>query len=204
LARCLNDEAGVEFVLTPLDEAVQILFDNHGIPGLIRIDRDRVDANLPVTSWVTDLDLLSTLAVVAKQHDLDVDYRYGCLWFTSTEIPEWTDPTGVAAIQPTAGTPLAAIWNEPVSVDTSGIPPHTQPLARVLGAIAEPLGIDIDVTKIEPPLDDPDRYSRMCILRKHPFHQTLGILLYETGCRCRLEGGRLVVLPPENPSTDRG
>jgi len=69
-------------------------------------------------------------------------------------------------------------------------------LADVLTKIAQPLAIEIDTTQIAPTTDDPNAFPAVTNTNGLPFRHALGILLNETGCRCRLEGETLVILPP--------
>jgi hypothetical protein len=202
LSKTLDDPSMLELIETPLKDALQFLTDLHGIPaGQLRIERSRVNADLPVTANLSDIDLLSGLAIIAGLNDLGLDYRYGCLWITD-DAAEWTEPTGVLAIQPEAGSSLAEIWSEPVSVSTF-FRGREQPLAKVLQSLATQLGIEIDTTQVESAPNRPDANLNSFHMNGHPFHQTLGILLYETGCRAELVEGTLVILPPENLSQPR-
>jgi hypothetical protein len=209
LSRSLADDCALQMSSTPLKEALQELCDIHDIPpGIWRIDRAKLDLagfdmNSPSRSTI-GIDLLSSLAVLASLNGLACDYRYGCLWITTeNDAATWTDPTGVASIQPPEGTLLENVWKEPLNINTIRGASTEQLLAEILDALAEQLAINIDLAQVEPTLDTPDGYPIACSLVKHPFHQTLGILLYETGCHCRLEGDRLVILPPENSDTPR-
>jgi hypothetical protein len=98
-------------------------------------------------------------------------------------------------ITPSSDSALSGAWSEPVIVSTTARGRDGQPLAKVVQNLAKQVGIEIDTTQVESP------NSMSFHLNGHPFHHTLGILLYETGCGCRLEGERLVILPPENLQT---
>ena len=67
------------------------------------------------------------------------------------------------------------------------------PLASVLATITQRLAIDIDTAQVQ----STSKYLVIHQARGIPFHDMLGQLLYRTGCRCKLEGERLVILPPE-------
>jgi hypothetical protein len=203
LAAILERPAIIEFIETPLKDSLAFLTDIHDIPGAgLRVAPSRVNADQPVTANLSDLDLLSALAIIGALNNLGWDYRYGCLWITD-DAAEWTDPTGVLSIQPRAGTLLADFWNEPINVNTFRPTNVSQPLATVLKSMPTPLDVDFDTSQIDPTENEPDRYSIVFHINQRPFHQTLGILLYETGCRCELAGDKLVILPPENVSDRR-
>jgi hypothetical protein len=189
----------------PLKEAVQALCDVHDVPPeFVRIDFVKVAPNPPNSRTMIGIDLLSSFAVLAQLHGLGCDYRYGCLWITSAEdARDWTDPTGVLEIQPKEGTSLAEIWSQPVSVSTMRTTTDNQPLATILKSLATQVGLEIDTSQINPTDEEPNRYSTVFHINQHPFHLTLGILLYETGCRCELHGDKLVILPPEHTSDPR-
>jgi len=139
------------------------------------------------------LDLCSALALLLSPHGLDCDYRYGCLCVTTAEdAKDWHDPTGVADIQPPKGSWLARAWNEPVEFQEI-----ESPLADVIKRMVRGLAIEIDTTQIEPTADQPEAYLVTANFNRHPFRHTLGYALYRTGCGCRLEGDRLIILPPD-------
>ena len=133
-------------------------------------------------------------------HELACDYRYGLLWVTDADkVKNWRDPTGIADIKPPNGSALARAWNEPIAVDGSA------PLKGVLAYIEQKMAISIDASRIQappPPTPLPRAGTAFAAwptatIRDQPLRHVLGQVLYNSGCRCRLEGDTLVVLPPE-------
>jgi len=138
--------------------------------------------------------LATVLTLRLAPHGLVCDYRYGCIWITTpSDAKNWRDPTGVAEIKPARGTLLAAAWDESVTTAFT-----TAALAEVLTKLAQRLAIEIDTTQIAPTPPDPNAFPAMTNTNGLPFRHALGLLLNETGCRCKLDGEMLVILPPDN------
>jgi hypothetical protein len=157
------------------------------------LDDSRVDVNLPITETWIEVPLSAALTATTELRGLACDYRYGCVWITSAEdVEDWHDPTGVAQIVPPPGSQLARSWNEPVVVDTPA-----QPLADVLDGLVGRLAIAIDTSPLAPAADGDEPQLETTHFRPLPLKHALGILLYQTHCRCRLDGETLVILPPE-------
>jgi hypothetical protein len=184
----LARDAQLEFFDTPLADAVQILQNSYSVP--LRIDHT-ADPDLPLTLNLQDLPLQSALYALCELHDLDCDYRYGCIWITARDDEvRWSDPTGIVGLVPPANSTLARVWNQTVPV----VYADDEPLASVMDKLAAEIGVEIDCTRI----DDPDSYLVTPRLKNLPFRHVLGVLLYESGCRCALDGPRLILLPPED------
>jgi hypothetical protein len=149
--------------------------------------------DLPITGEYRGCDLYTVLLLLTAPNGLACDYRYGCVWITSAEDGyDWREPTGVAEIKPPKDTALARAWNEiSPPVDTV-----QTPLTEVLAYMKQPLAIEIDTSQIEEATEVTSPPLVTAGLRGLKFCDTLGQLLYRTGCRCRLEGEKLVVLPP--------
>jgi hypothetical protein len=190
----LTSSTEFEFIETPLPVVTGFFEVAHGIP--IRTDPLNVDRSQTVTAEARGLDLVSALSLLAADHKLTWAYRYGAIWLTSPADAEgWRDPTGVAEIVPPAGSPLADVWNEPVTLRVK-----RQPLTNVLQDLAKRLGIAVHVSTV----GTSDRTNEPVLVRRdffgHPFQQLLGMLLYEAGWRVKLDGETLVILPPaKNP-----
>jgi hypothetical protein len=182
---------GMEFVETPLKDAVQYLQDQHNVP--IVLDTRRIkDCDLPVTLFVKGVDLCSGMTLLTEPNDLAFDYRYGLLYLTTAEnVKDWRDSTGVADIQPAAGSDMARAWNELTDLEAI-----ESTLDAELQKLAQPLAIEIDTTRIAPSEDLPQGIQLTHNLKGLPFRQVLALLLDKTGCTCRLEGEKLVILPP--------
>ena len=185
----LKDVIGLAIFGLPLDVVAKDLSKRSRVP--IVIDDIEVDPSRRVNFNGHEMDLAAGLSVMTTVHDLGCDYRFGSIWITSKEgAKDWRDTTGVSSIVPPKGSALATAWNEPVSILET-----ERPLARALALLAETLAIEIDVSQIDGG-DEAARYPVSLELKEHPFRHVLGILLYKTRCRCRLEGEKLVILPP--------
>jgi hypothetical protein len=188
----LGKHTVMEFVETPLQDAIDFLASQHGIPMVV--DSEKVDAELPITENPNGLLLSTALTLMLRSRNLDCDYRYGCLWITSAEDAEnWRDPTGVADIVPPADSQLARSWNEAVAVEAID-----RPLAEALIGAVERLAVTVDTSRISPRRDGHSSYPVTVNLSGLPFKHVLGQLLYRTRCRAKLDGETLVILPPED------
>jgi hypothetical protein len=207
MATELEKSTEVDFVETPLIDVVEYLNDKHNLPFVT--DTKRIpNPNLPITACFSGIDLGPTLTLLTAPRSLACDYRYGCLWITSAEdAKDWRDPTGVSNIMPPKDSALARAWNEPVpllqAVADRGpaYPPRAgvieQSARNILMVLEQRLNITIDA-----PAVTPDALARKFVAlggntEGLPFRHMLGQLLYFTGCRCKLEGDKLVILPAE-------
>jgi hypothetical protein len=181
----------LEFVNTPLGDVVEFLAQAQDVP--VVLDPHLPASTTPIDGVWNDLPFSVALTAVAGLGGLACDYRYGFLWITTAEdAQDWHDPTGVADLVPPKDSQLAKSLNEPVVVQ--GI---NKPLAEVLAPVIEKLAIDVDTSRIAAASDGEPAFPVTKILRGIKFRHALGMLLYETGCRCKLEGETLVILPPE-------
>ncbi len=157
------------------------------------LDPHHVNAERQADEKFHEIPFSAAMTVLTGTQDLACDYRYGHVWVTSAEdVKGWRDPTGVADLVPAVDSHLMSAWNAPIQVNAK-----EQPLADTLKFLAHQLAIELDVSQIEPGCDGkpsyPVTFSRYDIKLRH----ALGILLYQTRCRCKLEGETLVILPPE-------
>jgi hypothetical protein len=179
------------FVETPLKDAVDFMSQNHDIP--IRIDPHHVRLDLPISEEWRGIPLSTALTLIGATNGVSCEYRYGSLWLTSSEdAKDWRDPTGVADIEPPTESPLARAWNEPVKLQTV-----ETPLNMALQFMIQPLAISIDASKIPGPETGGVFIPVTTNLNGVTFRHALAMLLYQTRCRCKLEGETLVILPPE-------
>jgi hypothetical protein len=175
----------------PITTVTENLWRNHQVP--VFVDHRHVDPNLPVTCNALDIPLSAALTVMMHEKNLACDVRYGCIWITSpSDTKNWHDPTGVAEIFPPADSLLATAWKEPVTVLASQLP-----LDQVLQSIAQPIEIAVDDSRIKSSGQGDTRFAVTLSVQGIPFKDALGLLLYQTRCRCKLEGETLVILPPE-------
>jgi len=188
------------------------LSDKHNLP--IVLDMKRVpDPDLPITATFYGADLASTLNLLTLPYGLSGDSRYGCVWITTAaDAKGWHDPTGVAEIRPPEESALARAWNEPVPLISVARKPDFSPVAvpragpaaapefsldDMLAMLAQRLNIDIDASAITPQAQDPKFVAVTGTTFGLAFRHVLAQLLYFTGCRCKLEGEMLVILPPD-------
>jgi hypothetical protein len=188
----LSKQTTMEFVETPLKDALIYLQEQHGLP--IALDDRRVaNVDEPVTLALDGIDLGSALILLTSPRGLECDYRYGMVWVTTAEdAKDWHDPTGVAEIRPAKDSSIGRVWNEPSRLEAI----H-EPLASALARCVQRLAIEVDMTQVAPTTENPIAFSLTLNLNGLPFRHILGVALYETGCRCKLEGDTVVILPPD-------
>jgi hypothetical protein len=188
----LGKQTTLDVVEMPLKDTAMYLSEVHRIPFVLD-PKLGPKLDLPLTGEYRGIDLCTLLLLITAPHGLACDYRYGCIWITTTEDgSDWRDQTGVTNIKPPKGTALADAWNE-ISPPVDTI---ETPLTEVLAYLKQPLAIDIDTSQIEETTADSSPPLVTLTLRGQKFCDTLGQLLYRTRCTCRLDGEKLIVLPP--------
>lgn len=160
------------------------------------IDSRIVLPTKPQTASVNGLDASAYLLQTVQLHGAALDYRYGCIWITTPDdAQDWHDPTGVSEFKPPPGSILAEQWNQ---IPEFGLYVKDSLLCTVLQYLAQQQQFESEL--------DASRISGIPVTRAvfvsasidgQSLRNTLGILLYKTKCRCKLEGGKLVILPPE-------
>jgi hypothetical protein len=194
-----------------LQDAVNLIGDELDIPisclGLQREPDFRPpDAPRPVrqidipVAAVGEAPLIVVLGRMLQPHGLVCDYRYGLLWVIPREesIP-WKDPTGVSEIVPPVGSALESAWERPIDSELIECPlrPACLILSRQVGD-----QVEFDWAKL-PQIMYGSYYpgAKVSFVRsRHPFKHCLGLILFQTGCRARLEGEKLAIeMQPEHP-----
>jgi hypothetical protein len=199
IAEELERTTTIDFVEMPLKDVAIYLSETHQIP--IALDPIRIEnPDQPLSFALEGIHLRSALILLLAPHNLACDYRYGSLWITTADdVEDWHDSTGVSEIKPPKDSALARAW-----LDTGVIDAVEVPLAFVLADLEQKLLINIDATRIPFPTKQPmPREALLHVtlaMKGVPFQHILGRLLYQTRCRCRLEGETLVILPPDTES----
>jgi hypothetical protein len=192
----LERECGSIFRPHPLAEWSEFMHEAHYVPLLIGPKVLDKSVGIDATDCV-GINLQAALVIATQKAGLDCDYRYGCLWITTqADAREWRDPTDVEEIKPQVGSVLSVAWNEPVRVWN-----FHHSLAEVVALVCEPMGVAFDVTQVSAKPGEPTRFPVKIYMNINgeyrSFRDVLGVVLYLTGCRCKLEGEKLVILPPE-------
>ncbi|HZN35675.1 MAG TPA: hypothetical protein VFB80_17720, partial [Pirellulaceae bacterium] len=120
-------------------------------------------------------------------------YRYGVLYLTTREnVKDWRDPTGIAAIRPPAGSPLAQAWEEPSQIEAINMP-----LDKALQLLTQRLAIGVDLSGLPPE-------SRVMPVTKNlrdlPLRHVLGLILDNLNLRAEARGGDTIAILPPKPS----
>lgn len=195
----------IDFIETPLKDAMRTVMDMHGIPITCQGLRKQVSVpgpigapprtfqlrNLPVTAEAQDVPLIVAFARILQPHGLVCDYRYGMLWIAEREEAEnWKDPTGTTELVPPPGSKLAATWEEPNQFDFI-----ETPLRDACAVIGQRHGVKFDLSRVPgPPPDRPLGHMPVnSIVRGLPVKHALGAVLESVDCRARLDGEIIVI-----------
>jgi hypothetical protein len=98
--------------------------------------------------------------------------------------PDRAETAGQEAFGRTA---LARVW-QASDDELMAIELTNQPLAPFLERLAQELAIKIDTTRLAP------TPTITANAKGLPLRHLLGLALYKAGCRCKLEGDKLVIL----------
>jgi hypothetical protein len=213
VAEALNQPAAVDLDMESLAKVVATIEKQYHIP--IETDAcDRSDSisvacyafsmGPVVTGKLDDADLAAVLVMIAQLRGLCCDYRYGCVWLVRRGDPQpWHDPTGIAEIVPPPGSRLAELWDREINYSV-----REESIAKVLDSLGDEMAVDIDTSELRPRGDESSLLFEVMLeqfgsgveleVSDHPLRHVLGILLYRTGCRCRLEGDTLVIQRPDH------
>jgi hypothetical protein len=201
ISRELEHDTNIDMVEMPLKDVMMFVRDLHKIPVVVDL-KGGFFPDVPINAEYRGIDLRSALVLLLAPHGLACDYRYGALWITKLDrAKDWNDPTGVANIKPPPGSALARAWNEPMAVDSS------LPLADIMAYIGQKMAVAIDSSRVSTLAPEPvpigpssAAWNRKAaaMIRDQPLKHVLGRVLYNAGCRCELEGERLVILPPDD------
>jgi len=173
----------------PLREVIENREGDYGVP--LFLDHC-VNGDLQIDGSWKDLRLPDWLLLVCQPRGLTVVRRYGGICVTSRlNSDSWIDPTQVSKLDADAESLLSGALNERVDLNIF----YDISAAELLVEICSRLGVDVDVSRIEPSLDEPDRYRVKADITEHPFRDVLGYLLYKIKCRCELDGEKLVIVP---------
>jgi len=183
---------GMEFVATPLKDALQYVQDQYLIPIVVDVRRV-TDIDQPITVTTRGIDLCSALALMTQPHDLAFEYRYGVFFLTTAEhAQDAHDPTGIAGIRPPKGSPLAQAWEEPSQIEAINMP-----LDKALQLLTQRLAIAVDLSEL------PSESRVMPVtknLRDLPLRHVLGLILDNLNLRAEARGGDTIAILPPKPS----
>ena len=148
----------------------------------------------PITINERSVQMFAGLHDIAAQHELAIDYRFHAFWLTTPKaLAAWKDTTGVSDLKPAEGSPLAKALPEPAKFDLLATP-----ISKLSEVMRKEHGIEIDVSRVstiswhayDPKPNFPGRTWP-------PLRDGLFTTLYQNNCRCREEGGKLIIEPLE-------
>jgi len=148
---------------------------------------------MPVTIDERQVQVFVGIHEIASQNDLTFDYRFHSFWLTTPKALEnWQDTTGVSDLKPAAGSPLAKALLEPPKFDLLATP-----IANLSEPFQKELGVSLDATRVkDAEWTETGRRNRL----REPrllLQDALYITLRINNCRCREDGGKLIIEPLE-------
>jgi hypothetical protein len=194
-AAVLREMSQCAFVRTHLRDVIAYLGDFHDTGIMINtkaFDEADKDFDLAVTANYKGLDLATLLALITDDLGLTCDYRYGFPMVTTKEdAANWSDRTGVSALQLPAGSAIQREWDTPVTVQLV-----ESELDLAVTQLCRSLQLPCDTSQIQPLDSVNPRFPVTTNLTKVPLKHALAILLEKTECSCELDGEKLVIKPP--------
>ena len=186
----------VDFIETPLKDALQVIKDMRGIQlelDVKRLEEAGVNIDSPVTCNADNLSLIVAFKEVFAGYPLAADYRYGTIVVTMADSANnWQDSTGVTTITPPPGSALAKAWNKPAKMDFI-----ETPIAAALSIIEDQHGIQFDDSKL---IEFEKQVAPHGIpvtknLSGLSLRDSLGLLFESLNMRLTLQGETLVIEP---------
>lgn len=196
IKNALTAPTDVEFGNVPPRDGFEFLSQRHEIP--IACDRSAAGQGKDITAKLISLPLSSVLTILADRAQLACDWHYGVPCITSPdELQNWQDPTGVVAIQPPSGSRLGGVWDGPIPVAF-----RAETIASALDYLSQSYGITIDHSALNRAAEKNEERKVTLSVAGHPLRHVIGILLYQTHCRCELRDETLVILPQDAPDAE--
>ena len=187
LAEQLDSRPGIpagEFVETPLEDAAAFMSQTRR--NTLYFVSPELDPAFPINYAAPhfELTLREELTVITQVHGLALRGRYGGICFTMPDDNgPWRDPTGVEDLALPLESPWRKAWELPAELHIDDLS-----LQAALSRLLSPQGLTFDASRIGP--------KRIWIsIPSRPLHDALAILLYQSGCRCELVNGTLVIYP---------
>jgi hypothetical protein len=193
--KMLEADVDLDYPATPAKEVIEDLKERFQVPMYVDIQAKDMPRRmeLPVTIDEQQVQVFVGLHEIASQNGLAFDYRFHSFWLTTPKaIENWQDTTGVSDLKPAAGSPLAKALLEPLKFDLLATP-----IAELSEPFQKELGVTLDATRvkdaewIETGRRDHLREPRLSL------RDALFITLQINKCRCREDGGKLIIEPLE-------
>lgn len=211
LVRQLLMSTRVQFVRTPLKDAIQIVKDRSSAPFALQ-ELWKASAPPPpdgAESWLdvpvtcdAEGPLIEVLASILQPLGLVCDYRYGMLSVCpSAGVEDWEDPTGVTALNPPVGSKLAASWDKQTSLEFI-----ETPLKDALRIMSNIHGMTFDTSHLPAEPKERLRYRRIMVtynVSGITLKNGLGAMFDAHDLQASLNGETIVIeLQPDHPLAD--
>lgn len=189
--KLLVHEADLEYQQTPLPEVLEDFRERFMMP--IHIERSLYDVpriiDHPVTMDEQKIQVFLGLHQIVEEQGLTFDYRFHSFWLTTPKMAaEWKDPTGVSDLKPAEGSALAKALPEPLKADLA------VPLRDLPKVVQDEYGFELDISGLgDGGWTRPDKVPSRPGLIRPLLRDTLFMALYANKCRCREEGGKLIL-----------
>lgn len=191
----LLSPCSIEFVETPLHDAIVFLAERHETPIRLdakRIEESGVNIDAPVSLTIQEgPPLIECLARILAPMRLVCDYRHGLLTITTPRGIASVDTSGVSQIRVPLDSPLASVWNRSVTVELI-----ETPFTQALGLMEKQVGLEGLFVFDDVPSGLRDAPVTM-VVKQHPFSLVLGLMLENMSCRASLKEGNVIVISNE-------
>ena len=191
----LLSPCSIEFVETPLKDAIDFLAERHETP--IRLDAKSIEEggvniDSPVSLTIEEgPPLIECLARILAPLRLVGDYRQGLLTITTPRGMAAGDTSGVSQMKIPPDSRLASVWNRRVTVELV-----ETPLTHSLGLMEKQVGLEGLFVFDDVPSDQQDGPVTMRV-KNHPFSHVLALMLENRGFRVSLKEGSTIVISLE-------
>ena len=197
----IEADVDLDYPGVPTVEIVEDLQERFAIPMLVdsQLTDDAAIHKRKIVINHRQIPLGLGLHEMAASQELVFDYRFHVLWLTTPKAAAaWKDNTGVSDLKPADGSPLAKALTESPKFDL---------LATPIAKLAEPLQKEHNVT-LDVSRASEAKWTRLSepssrVLRMLSLRDALSILLYQHNCRCREEGGKLIIEPLALPPKEK-
>jgi hypothetical protein len=203
IVRELLRDSSLEYVETPLKDALVALKDQHAVPieliAMARVPGFSLD--MPITCQAEG-PLIETIGAILQPHELVSDYRYGMLYVVSREgVENWKDETGVTRLVPPPRSKLERHWDEMTMIEFI-----ETPLGDALQIISDRYGVQFfDTSRL--PAELAQSRTGMPVTLKisgNSLRNSLAAMFDVLDLQTRLDGEKIVIeLQPDHPALQK-
>ena len=196
----LNLLADFDYPDAPFQEVLEDLHERFNLLMYFDVQAKGLKGfnELPILANEKQMPLHDCLSRLAREHGLTFDYQFHALWLTTPDSLPRKDTTGISDLKLPPDNPLAKALPEIPKFDFFAA--KLQDLPKLM---KEHHGLTVDVSKVPEGRRHPRRTPDGSLEKKLPLRHALGISLTIFNCRCREEGGKLIIEPVGMPPKEK-